>query len=118
MKVPEEYKKAYLERFPEGDPILENLYFADQWPAFRDFFADDEGRLYVLTHEEGVNPGEYMYDIYNSEGAFIGRMSLVNNQRLQYESFAARVNKDRLYSLQEKENGYKRLMVYRMKWEQ
>lgn len=117
VKVLEEYKKAYFERFPEGDPILENLYFTEQWPAFRDFFADDAGRLYVLTHEEGANPGEYMYDIYNSEGAFIGRISLVNSQRLQYEPFAARVKKDRLYSLQEKENGYRELVVYRMIWE-
>jgi hypothetical protein len=117
MKVPEEYKKTYFERFPEGDPILENLYFADQWPAFRDFYAGDEGHLYVLTHEEGVNPGEYMYDIYNSDGAFIGRMSLVNNQRLQNESFAAQVKKDRLYSLQENESGYRELVVYRMMWE-
>ena len=117
VKVPEEYKKAYFERFPEGDPILENLYFTEMWPAYRDFFTDDAGRLYVLTHEEGTNPGEYMHDIYSSEGAFIGRMSLVNNQRLQYEPYAARVKKDRLYSLQEKESGYRELVVYRMIWE-
>ncbi len=117
VKVPEEYKKAYFERFPEGDPILENLYFTEQWPAYRDFFSDDAGRLYVLTHEEGANPGEYMYDIFNSEGAFIGRMSLVNNQRLHYEPFVVRVKNDLLYSLQEKESGYRELIVCRMIWE-
>jgi hypothetical protein len=65
----------------------------------------------------GVNPGEFMYDIFNSEGIFIGRMSLANMKNLcRPNSFTIKVKKNCLYGLQEKENGYKELVVYRIVW--
>jgi len=117
VKVSEEYKKDYFARFPEEDPIIANLYFKENWPPFRNLFADDEGRLFVLTFEEGLNPGEYMYDIFNSEGAFVGRISLENQRMVHGPAFDAKAKNDRLYCLREKESGYKELVVYRMKWE-
>lgn len=117
IEVSEDYKRAYFERIPEGDPLRDNLYFTKNWPSFRYLFTDDEQRLFVLTHEEGINPGEYMYDIFNSEGAFIGRMSLANNRQLHRESFTVRAKKNLLYYLQEKESGYKELVVYKTRWE-
>lgn len=118
VEVSEEFKKAYFDLFPKGDPFLEIFYFTKHWPSFRHLFTDDEGRLFVLTHEEGINPGEYMYDIFNSEGAFIGRISHFNNRELHREAYNAKATKNHLYCLQVKESGYKELVVYRMKWEQ
>ncbi len=117
VEVLEDYKKSYFERFPEGYPLLDKLYFAKNWPAFRNVFTDDEGRLFVLTHEEGINPGEYMYDIFNSEGVFVGRMSLWNYRELHAPAFTIKAKKNHLYCLREKESGYRELVVYNMNWE-
>ena len=118
VNVSEESKKAYFSFFPEGDPWRDKFYFTEHWPPFRYLFTDDEGHLFVLTHEEGINPGEFMYDIFTSEGIFIGRTSLWNNKKL-YPTiiFPVRAKKNRLYCLREKESGYKELVVYKMKWE-
>ena len=42
-------------------------------PPFHALFADDGDRLFVMTYEEGINPGEYMYDIFDPDGVCIGR---------------------------------------------
>jgi hypothetical protein len=115
--VSEEFKKAYFERFPEGDPWRDKFYFTERWLPFRDLFTDDEGRLFVLTCEDGLNPGEYMYDIFNSEGVFVGRTSFMNSGFLQRSGFPVRAKKNHLYCIGEKESGYKELVVYKMNWE-
>lgn len=115
VEVSEEFKIAYFGRFPEGYPLRDNYYFTKNWPPFRYLFTDDEGRIFVLTYEEGVNSREYMNDIFNSEGVFIGRVSLGNVGRSY--PLTVRVKSNRLYCLREKESGYKELVVYKMKWE-
>jgi hypothetical protein len=117
VAVSEEVKKDYFKLWPKDDPLKNNFYFTEHWPPFRGLFADYEGRLFVLTYEAGINPGEFMYDIFNPEGIFIGRMSLANMENLcRPESFPLRIKKKYLYGLQEKESGYKELVVYRMIW--
>jgi hypothetical protein len=117
VAVSEEVKKAYFDLLPKGDPITENFYFTEHWPPFRGLYADDKGRLFVLTYEAGLKSGEFMYDIFNSEGIFIGRMSLANMKNLcRPYSFTVRAIKDHLYALQEKDSGYKELVVYNIAW--
>ena len=70
-----------------------------------------------MTYEPGIKPGEYMFDIFNKDGVFIARMSL-SVHHWGFGSLNARVRGKQLYVVQEKESGYKRLVVYRMKWEQ
>jgi hypothetical protein len=117
VAVSEEVKKAYFERLPKDYPIKDNLYFTEKWPPFRGLYSDDQGRLFVLTYEAGLNPGEFMYDIFNAEGIFIGRVSLANMKNLfRPNSFTVRAIKNHLYGLQEKESGSKELVVYKMRW--
>ena len=85
------------------------------WPPFSAFFTDEKERLYVRTWEKGENPGEYIHDIFNHEGIFIGRMSL--NILFSRERNYAKAKNDRLYFLREKESGYKELVVYKIIWE-
>lgn len=115
VEVSQEFEEAYFEGFPKDYPLRNNYYFTKYWPAFRDLFTDDEGRLFVLTYEEGINPGEYMYDVFNSGGVFMGRTSLGNVGRSY--ALTARAKKNRLYYIREKESGYKELVVYEMRWE-
>ena len=110
LKYPEDLKKRYIEVYGTN----RKLYFPDYLPPFQSFFGDDDGRLFVMTYEKGEKPGEYVFDIFNSEGVFVLRKNLIilNNWELQ-----AKAKRGRLYCVREKESGYNELVVYKMKWE-
>jgi len=88
-------------------------------PPFNSFFIDDENRLYVMTYEKGEGEGEYIHDIFNSGGVFIGRKSIgifgILGRSLNHR-WATAKNR-RFYRLINKESGYMELVVYNMKWE-
>ena len=114
--VSEEKKKEFEENF--GGPNRKGgIFFHNYYPPFQYLFVDDEENLFVMTYEESENPGEYMYDVFNSAGIFILRVSLgnISMYNLPNFQFATAKNK-RLYCLREKDSGYKELVVYRMIW--
>lgn len=116
VSVSDEYKKKYMKQFerPIFEPIRKKIHFPDYMPPYHSFFTDDKGMLFVMTYEKGENPGEYMYDIFNSDGIFIGRKSL----RIFHDAngLYAKIKDGRLYCLTEKESGYKELKIYKVKW--
>ena len=111
VPVPEEHKKAFMSQFenPMFDSIRDKIYFPAAMPPFIGFISDEAGRLFVLTYEEGDIPGKNMVDVFDGGGVFVGRKSL----RLTYDEFGvhARIKNGRLYSVEEKENGFKRLVI-------
>lgn len=111
LKFPKEIRKQFESR---------NRVVPDYQPPFqRLFFTDDDGRLFIMTFEKGENPKEYVFDIFNSDGALIIRKSLdvyVERFTGKFPLYAKAKNK-RLYCLREKESGYKELVVYKMNWE-
>lgn len=123
IEVPEDYKKEYMKPWVETeDPWAkswgERIYFPRNWYPFYSFFPDDEGRLFVMTYEKGENPGEYIFDIFNSDGIFIARKGLecsLSKARLPELHIKAKMN--HLYCVKEKASGYKELVVYKMIWE-
>ena len=80
------------------------------------WFLDDEGRIFVKTFERGENPGEYIVDIFNPEGVFIGRKAM-NILTLGDAHVCAKSRRERLYCFQEKADGFREFNVYRMTWE-
>ncbi len=121
VEVSEEMKKEVLKQFedPRAAEIRKKIFFHDNCPPFQYLFTDDEGYLFIMTHEEGENPREYVYDVFSPEGIFISRTSLGNlcfatNTDIQFVTAKNHL----LYSLNEKENGYKELVVYKMIWEE
>ncbi len=120
VEIPEAVKEERRKATKDPRYIIygKKIIFSDYWPPFQYLFTDDEGRLFVMTYEEGENPGEYMYDIFNSDGVFINRISLGN---LVFESFwniqYVKARNNRLYCLREEGSGYKELAVYKMRWE-
>ena len=113
VPVSDEYKKAIMEKTPEN--LKKITFFPDSFPPYQSFFTDDKGRLFVMTYEEGENPGEFMFDIFNPDGVFIGRKSL--NVWIWQSLVKAKIKNNLFYCVQEKESGYKKLVVYRMEWE-
>jgi len=117
VPVPEEYKKRYMMAFMRrrDQETRKKIYFPDSMPPLHSFFTDDEGRAFVMTYEQGGNPGEYIYDIFSKDGIFIGRkkMNILHDQRGLY----AWIKNGRLYCLQEKKSFFKRLIVFSVNWE-
>ena len=121
IKVPtsEEYKERFLSMF-KGNPALyeaakKKIYFPSSLPPFHYFLVDEKGRLYVMTYERGINAGEYMFDIFNPEGVFVGRMSLKDFS--SFDGLNGKIKNDHFYCIGEKESGYKEFVVYKMNWE-
>ncbi len=114
-RIPEEYIKEKTESMSEAD--RQRIYFPEYFPPFQCGFVDDEERLYVITHEEGSRPGEYMCDVFNPEGIFIARASVPGIIDLEIIFLPPISRKDLLYCIQEKENGYQEVVIYKMKWE-
>ena len=116
IPVSENFKNKILKQFPEGmrEQMSKMVYFPKFHPPVQNLVAGDDGLLLVSTFEEGGNPAEYMFDIFNEEGVFIGRISL--NIWIWEAHLWARIRSDKLYCLEEKETGYKELIVYKMKW--
>lgn len=107
--------RDYIERKKKDFArINRKVWFPKHWPPFSSFFTDDEGRIFVKTYEKGADGGEFIFDIFNTEGKFIGRKSLnIYSEQFVY----AKVIGDHLYCIQDKESGYKEFVVYKMIWE-
>ena len=123
VEVSENYKKEYMKRYEiPGDSFAkawsEKIYFPTNWHPFNSFFPDEEGRLFVMTYEKGFKEGEFMFDIFSPDGVFITRKSL-NIWRTEGgldRQVHAKCKNQRLYLIQEKESGYKKLTIYKMRW--
>lgn len=116
VPVPQEHKDKFMGQWEAEifDPIRKKIYFLDSMPPFHSLFADDEGWLFVMTYEKGENPGEYICDMFNPEGVFIGRKSL---KIFHDESgLYATMKNECFYCINEKENGYKELKAYKIRW--
>jgi len=89
-------------------------------PPFQTFSSDNEGRLLVITYEKAKNKGEYLIDIFNRNGVFVGRTSmkfLLARYEAQPMLTHFKVKGGRLYCLTEKVQGGKELVVHRIEWE-
>ncbi|MFZ2053757.1 MAG: hypothetical protein WAU81_06130 [Candidatus Aminicenantales bacterium] len=122
VAVPENIRKRVLEVFdmPIHKSQKNKLFFPDSMPAIQYFFTDDQGRLFVMTFEKGERPGHYIYDIFNSDGVFIGRTSLDNSGNESTEiwggPFEVKAKNNLLYYLRAKESGFQELVVCWMIW--
>jgi hypothetical protein len=74
-----------------------------------------------MTFEKGENLNDYLYDIFNPDGVFIGRTVINNYGYRQYISKNAALDimakQDRIYYIREKQGGFKELVVSEMFWQ-
>ena len=123
VEVPQELKDMILTAFDQSSSkkYKEKVFFPEYMPPFQYFFSDDESRLYVMTCEKGLGKNEYIYDIFNSDGYFTGRISLDNfgnaiSSERPYPLLAV-AKSNRLYHLREKESGFIELVINKMIWQ-
>jgi hypothetical protein len=117
VKVPEDVLKKRKDYFARSGqpPNFQPYYFPDHYLPICDFFADEAGRLFVMTFEKGTRPGEYWYDIFNEDGVLINRKSL--NILSAGEDFAyGMMKRGRLYCFQDKGDGFNVFKVFKLVW--
>jgi hypothetical protein len=72
-----------------------------------------------MTYDQGENKDEFIHDIFNADGVFIGRISLgkygILGKALNHLKTTAA--NGRFYRLMFKESGYPEVVVYRMEWQ-
>jgi hypothetical protein len=116
-------KNQALKRWENYGPLSKKIRTPDFHPPFQHIFSDETGRLFVVTFEPGIEKGEYMTDVFDSDGVLLSRLSLgllLNKQVFlpdgHWDSWVA-VKNNILYHIREKESGYKELMAYEIIWE-
>lgn len=114
VELSEEYKRNFYER-RKKNPVLEKYELRKHFPPFQYLLTDEMNRIFVMTYEKGVRPNEWIFDIFTPEGVFFGRVPI--KSRIDSRQIAIRAKYNHIYSISEKESGYKELVVYKRKWE-
>ena len=84
--------------------------FPRYFPVFRSISIDQEGRVFAGTYER-IETGEdyfYYYDVFDSEGKYIAKVPLRRSPRVW--------KKNRLYTIEEDEEGYQYVKRYKVNW--
>lgn len=117
VRVTEEIKEAILGSAYRQAGSSQSRYFSDPLPPLNQFFTDDEGRIFVMTYEPGPVPGEYLWDIFNADGIFVGRRALnVLWAGLYVGPHYTFIKNGHLYCHRVKETGYHELVVSKVTW--
>ena len=121
QKIRKEYKPVEVsdevirEKRRQYEEYGMKVWFPKFWLPMCDFFLDDNGRIFVKTFETGEYPADYIFDIFNPDGVFIGRKAM-NILTLGDAYACVKSKRDRLYCFQEKPDGFREFNVYRMRW--
>ncbi len=110
VKITEEDKQEILARLPaESAAIKDRIEFQKNFPPYRGFSLDDEGRLFVRTFAKGKTKDEFLWDVFDAEGKYIARIPLKG------EIQAWKGNK--LFTVEETEDGFHILRCFSASWE-
>lgn len=111
VEIPNEYKEKRLAKMIPQEKM--NTYFPDSFPPFLNFTVDEVGRIFVVTFEQNNKSMNYI-DIFNKDGVYIGRTTI--NGLSGTGAIKIKCRQDHFYYLNEKINGYKELIVFKMIW--
>jgi len=89
-----------------GVNIKDMIVFPEVFPAYANFIVNRDGRLLVRTYEKGTRANEYFYDLFDAEGRYLMRTPAVAEFLVWRD--------DKLYGLEENEDGFKVLRCFRV----
>lgn len=78
------------------------------YPAFHIFVADDEGRIFVRTWERSEDGNSFYYDVFDSDGRYVTKFPFHATPRI--------IKKEKLYTVEEDEEGYQMVKRYEVTW--
>lgn len=100
----DEEELGRLKDFPPGIKLDVPQYHAAYW----NFFVDDESRIYVFTWEKVPGEDKRYFDVFDSEGKYIAKIPLKRGTQV--------IKKNKLYAIDEDENGFHVIKRYRVTW--
>jgi len=104
LKITEEEKEE-----SPGDSLPPLKYaLSDFHTAFYTFSLDDEARIVVQTWEKTEDRERYYYDVFDPEGKYIAKVSFKFRPQIW--------NKNKLYTIEEDEEGYQYVKRYKVTW--
>jgi hypothetical protein len=104
VEVTQEEKEEYMKDYEKGH----KFHFPQYYSAYRWFILDDEGRIYVRTFEKIEDGNGYYNDIFDSKGRYLVKIALRFTPRV--------LKKNKLYMIEEDEEGYQVVKRYKVKW--
>jgi hypothetical protein len=111
QKITEKDIEEMLERIPDMGAVnvREMFEFPKIFPPFQSFTLDEDGRIFVRTWEKGKNKGEYIFDVFDTEGVYIASFPSKMDIRVW--------KNEKAYSYEEDEEGLKIIKKYGIHWE-
>jgi hypothetical protein len=92
-----------------GFNVKEMVVFPDYFPPYVNFVANPDGRLLVRTYEKGKALKEYFYDVFDADGRYTLRFPSALEIQVWRD--------EKLYGLEENEDGFKILKCFQTRWE-
>jgi hypothetical protein len=111
IKINEEEKEKLIKAWFGNNPVPPqvNLKFPPVYPPFFRITCDEEGRIFAQTYEKTEDEEEDYYDVFDSEGKYIVRISLKYRPHLWKNK--------KLYMAEENEEGFQEVKRYKVTWD-
>lgn len=110
VAVTEEHKKEILARLPaEAFAVKDRIEFPKVFPPYRNFSLDEKGTIFVETFKRGKMKEERLFDVFDAKGNYIAKITLKGK--------ILAVKGEKLYSVEETEDGFQVLKCYFVRWE-
>jgi hypothetical protein len=90
-------------------PPQMTIKFPKVYPPFFRFTCDEEGRIFAQTYEKTEDEEEDYYDVFDSEGKYIVRISLKHRPHVWKNK--------KLYMIEENEEGFQVIKRYKVYWD-
>jgi hypothetical protein len=92
----------------EDAPAELKFSFSKYHSAYSRFTVDDEDRLFVRTWERPENGDTYFYDVFDPQGRYLAKILLPKRPVI--------IKKNKLYSVEEDEEGYQAVKRCKITW--
>jgi len=110
IKITGKEKEKLIEDYFGNNPVPPSitLTFPNRYPPFIRFTCDEEGRIFVQTYEKTEDGERDYYDVFDSEGKYIARISL--------KSLPIVWKNNKLFTIEEDEDGFQFVKRYKVTW--
>ena len=98
-----------------GPEAAKRMVFSAYHSAFRGFFVDDAGHLFVETWERTGDGRQDLYDVFDADGRYVARVPL--NPHPDFLNPLPRlIRNGKLYTIEPDAKGYEVVKRYSVKW--
>lgn len=112
LKFTESDKDIYKERYADAAKRGLELNFPSHYPAFKDIFTDDKERIFVQTYQQIDGEKDFFFhDVFDADGKYIANVPVLANLNRN-----AVWKRDKLYTIDEDENGLPLIKRYQVAW--